>query len=135
MISMHGIRLIPLFAMLIISGCAVIADKTRMEKFVNITDAYESVVNRSDFNAAQRFMDPSAINRKVDPKRQKNINVVDYEVKNLTVSEDRLEVNQDVEIEYYLIDRYILQTIRYNQLWKYQEDSKSWRIHTGLPIF
>ena len=51
------------------------------------------------------------------------------------MSANNIEINQTVEVKYYKIDSPIVRTMRYEQLWKYDDVKKTWLLQTGLPAF
>ncbi|HUU41441.1 MAG TPA: hypothetical protein VMW42_10920 [Desulfatiglandales bacterium] len=126
--------LIPLFVILIV-GCVTISFNSRMENFENISKAYEKALSASDFETAYQFIDPQTIEGEMGFDKYKNIKVVEYEVKKSNLSGDNLEIYQIVEIGYYKLSSYVLRTIRHKELWKYNEENKSWLLQTSLPDF
>ena len=80
-------------------------------------------------------MSPETHKDEMDFDPYKKIKVFEYAVKNFGLSEDKLEIHQTAEIQYFLLDRYILKTIEDKQLWKYHEDHDAWFLQTGLPDF
>lgn len=117
------------------AGCAAIKEKTRMSDFEKVSKSYEQVMLDSDFEAAQGFTDPYAVREAVDLTAYEDFKIVEYQVKNGRVSDDKIQVNQIAEVKYYRIDSLVVRTIRYEQLWKYDEVKKTWLLQTGLPEF
>ena len=130
---MNGFRFLLLPLVFFLIGCATISGKSRLEKFTGIAKSFEIALRRSDFSTAAKFIDPSAPHHEVEPSDLKNIRIVDYEVKNIKVAEDKLEVLQDTELKYYHLDHNILNTIQYRQEWRYKTEDKVWLLQTGLP--
>lgn len=130
---MNGFRIFIVPLVLLLIGCATISEKTRLEKFTGIAKSFEIALRRSDFSTAAKFIDPTAPRQEINPPDFKNIRIVDYEVKNIKVSEDKLEILQDTELKYYHLDHNILNTIQYRQEWHYKAEDKVWLLQTGLP--
>lgn len=117
------------------AGCATIKEKTRMSGFEKVSKAYEQVMLDSDFETAHGFRDPYAVRETVDLAAYEDFKIVEYQVKNGQVSDDKIQVNQIAEVKYYRIDSLVVRTMRYEQLWKYDEVKKTWFLQTGLPEF
>ena len=121
------------FMIIILAGCAGIAGKGRLSKFSEVVRSYEDALERSDYRKASKFVDPSAEGERVDYKKFANIKIVRHKVTNVQVSEDQKSIEQDVEIQYFLLDRNRLKTINDHQVWQYKEEGKVWLLQTGLP--
>jgi hypothetical protein len=116
-------------------GCAVIADNIRMDDFQKTSKAYGEALREARFEAASRLLDPSTGKGDPDHDRYRNMKIVEYEVTHFESSKDGLEVQQTVDIRYYRLDRYILQSLQDRQVWRYHERDKRWLLQTGLPDF
>lgn len=124
-----------LFFILLLTGCAAIAGKSRMEDFTTTAKRYERALLMSDFSSAYKFLDPSLQKPDMDFRPYANVKLARYLVTAIKVSQDHTEVLQDVQLEYFLLNRNILRTIPYRQEWRYDETRKAWMLHTGLPVF
>ena len=133
--SMNRISFIMAVVVFFTAGCATIKEKTRMSDFEKVSKSYEQVMLDSDFEAAQGFTDPYAVREAVDLTAYEDFKIVEYQVKKGQVSNDKIEINQIAEVKYYRIDSLVVRTIRYEQLWKYDEVKKNWLLQTGLPEF
>jgi hypothetical protein len=127
-------NLIP-FLFILIACCATISAPMRMQKFDKISKTYENALFSSQFEAAYQMLDPKTLKEEMNLDRYENIKVVDYAERNTVLSEDMFEIRQTVEIQYYLRDRFVLKTIRDEQLWRYYKEDKIWLLQTGLPPF
>lgn len=116
-------------------GCATIKEKTRMADFEKVSKSYEKVMLDSDFETAHRFTDSEAVREAADLKAYEDFRIVEYHVKKGQVSDDKIKINQIAEVKYYRNDSLVVRTIRYEQLWKYDEVKKTWLLQTGLPVF
>ena len=132
---MKRIKIFILYFFILIAGCATISEQVSTEKFDKISRAYEKVLLRSQFNAAYQFLDPATIKGEIDLNKYENIKVVDYAAGNYVLSADKAEIRQTVEIQYYWSDKFILKTVRDDQLWRYYKERKAWLLQTGLPAF
>ena len=133
--SMNRISFLMAVVVFFTAGCATIKEETRMSDFEKVSKSYEQVMLDSDFEAAQGFTDPYAVREAVDLTAYEDFKIVEYQVKKGRVSDDKIKVNQVAEVKYYRIDSLVVRTIRYEQLWKYDEVKKTWLLQTGLPVF
>jgi hypothetical protein len=132
-VNHYGRVLLVFILMVAPTGCAGIAGKGRMEKFSEIIDSYENALERSDYRKASKFVDPSAEGILLDHNQFANVKIVRHKVTHIEVSDDKRSIEQDVEIQYFLLDRNLLRTIVDHQVWKYEEEGKVWLLQTGLP--
>lgn len=116
-------------------SCAGVAERVRLAKFDSTFEVYDITLRRSQFRAAADFIDPAVRDEKIDYKIYDNIKVVDFKVTHLKVSEDRFNVEQVVALQYFLLDRNVLKTIEYRQLWNFDEAKGVWLLRTPLPTF
>jgi hypothetical protein len=130
----RAILCIPLMVLLIM-GCGTMSKSSRMEKFGQMSKAYEQALLMSNYNAAARFVDPSAGAGAGNPERCKNIKIFQYTIRRVQVSRDSRQVSQDVELQYFLLNSNILHTRQYPEVWRFKEGEKAWLLESGLPDF
>ena len=116
-------------------GCASISEQAKMEAYDRTMDAYQTTMRLSDYNAACKYVDPAEMGRKECLQQYEKVKIVSYDVRGVSVAEDKLEVTQTVEVEYFFVDRYIVKKIEYEQSWHYMKEMKSWLLQTGPPYF
>lgn len=116
-------------------GCAMVSEKAKMEQYARILDSYETAMRMSDFNALCQFVDPVAMPRQTCLKHFGDLKIVDYRVNHVEVSEDRMVVHQEIEVDYYFLNNYVLKSIGYQQSWKYRPASGNWLLQEGPPHF
>ena len=122
--------------LLMIFGCASYQEKKTMEKFNTIARSYELSILWSEFDAAATHIKPDADEGELpDFDKLKNIKVSRYKAKKVALSNDKKQVAQVVEIQYFRKDQMIVQTIVDKQVWEYDEQSKRWFLISGLPNF
>lgn len=124
-----------LVMILLLLGCAGFSEKNRMENFSRTANAYEQALRMSDYDSAVAFCSPSTFNAAAKSKKFKNIKIIEYKIARLDVSKDNLEIKQDVELQYFLLNSNRLRTMRHPQTWRYREKEKIWLLETGLPAF
>ena len=132
---MHRFKLLVLLIIFGLISCTTLSVKARMEKFGRIAEAYEFSLLNSDYLMAARFIEPSAQQEPFNESYYKNIKIVEYKITHMEVSDDRYRVTQDVELQYFLLNNNRLRTIRYHQLWRYNEAQAVWLLYSSLPKF
>ena len=133
--SMYRTSFLIVVVIFFIAGCATIGEKRRIAGFEKVSRAYERIMLDSNFETAHGFTDLESVREEIDFTAYKDIKIVEYQVKKGWVSDDRIEVHQIVEVKYYRIDSLIVRTMRYEQLWKYDDVKKTWLLQAGLPEF
>ena len=122
---------------MLITGCAAINDMQRLDRFNEIASDYKLAMRWSDFETVNSYRK----DRKTDDsfekieKLQDNIQVISYDVRDLSVSEDNSEVRQVVEIHYYKLDSMIEKTLKAVEVWEYVENPGKWVLKGELPSF
>ena len=133
--SMARISFLIVMAVFFAAGCTTIKEKIRLRDFKEVSEAFEHVMLDSDFESAYGFTNPDVVRSKTDFRAHEDIKIVEYEVKKRQMSGNQIEVNQSVKIKYYRIDSPVVRTMRYEQLWKYDDVKKTWLLQAGLPEF
>ena len=117
-------------------GCASVFDSVKMNKFTDTSRSYGETLVWSRFETANLYRKPElAEKEKPDFEWLKNIKVTQYDIKELSVSEDSLRVVQEVEIAYYHRDKMIVKTLRDQQVWEFDTRDRRWYLVTRLPEF
>jgi hypothetical protein len=126
---------VTLLCVIALAGCATYARKQQQNSFEDITEAYGNAIRWGKYEVTNDFRSGDEGEEDPDFEHLKNIKVTSYELKAVNVSSDGNTVLQDVEIEYYIIDRLIEKTIIDHQLWKYDGEKERWFLHGTLPDF
>jgi hypothetical protein len=121
--------------LLFVHGCATMEQKSRLEKFSEISESFERALRMADYTKAARFIDPSAGVAKPDFEILRNIKIWDYKVSRVHVSEDKMKITQDVELHYFRLNGNVLHHTTYPEIWQFQPDKEVWLLETGLPDF
>lgn len=119
----------------VLIGCATISEQSRMTQFEKISKRYKELILLSEFESAYKFGGTENMLADENLDALKNIKVTDYDLKRYHISNDKLEINQSVEIEYHFLDTYKVRIILDKQIWKYDEEKETWILQTGLPRF
>ncbi len=123
------------FFCLLTAGCAALSSQSRMDEYERNMFAYDSTMRLSDFNAACQFVSPTIMDRDDCVERYDNVKIVKYTILDTDISEDKQEVSQKIETEYFFLDKGIVKKIQYEQTWRYTEDRKAWMLQTAPPEF
>jgi hypothetical protein len=132
---MARVSFLVVMAVFFAAGCTTIKEKVRLADFEEVSKAYEHVMLDSDFESAYGFTNPDVVRSETDFTAHEDIKIVEYQVKKEQPSRDKTEVNQSVKIKYYRNASPKVRTMRYEQLWKYDDVKKTWFLQTGLPEF
>jgi hypothetical protein len=117
-------------------GCLTvkeIKDFSKMNKFAPAAESYAKVIQWSDFEAASFYA--KSPKSKPDLNKLKNIKVISYEVKRITHQREQLKVLQSIDLSYYIKDQLKEKSLRYQEVWEYDEMNGSWYLTSGLPEF
>ena len=132
---MQVFKPIILTAIIFLFGCAGISQNTRIDQFQSMSEDYSQALRRSEFKTAFQFLDPAIRKSHMDDPRYSKVRVVQHLAKSIKISPDAKEIREDVELQYYFIDRSVLHTANYQELWRYSETNHVWLLETALPIF
>ena len=118
-----------------LTGCAGLAARSRVDQFSTTHKAYKWALESGNYRGAVKFLDKSVSRQPEDLKRYANIKVSQYTITGAEVSNDRRSIEQDVELQYFLLDQNIVKTMTDHQKWRYRETADAWLLQTGLPEF
>ena len=118
----------------VIAACSVNqVDQSRGEAFKQ----YETIIRWSQWDAAVDFISPEYIAEnpitRLDMDRLRLFRVTSYTVRSTGVYDEGKTAQQVVEIRMFNKNRGIEKTILDQQEWRYNEESKRWLLHSGLP--
>ena len=119
-----------------LAGCTAINTANKLKDFENTEFAFRMQLNLSNLEKAAGFVDKAWLEaHPIDPTSLERYQVTDCEVKQVTVSGDRRQVTQEVEIRYFRNDRMIEKSIRHYQTWRFDDSTGNWFLANGLPPF
>jgi hypothetical protein len=111
-------------------------DKVKMDKFADTSKGYGEALLWGHFEAANLYRQPAlAENDKPNFEKLKNIKVAQYDIRDVSVSDDGLKIEQDAEITYFHRNKMILKTLRDLQVWEFDAKDRRWYLKTQLPEF
>lgn len=116
-------------------GCAVLSEQYRMEEYGRTIDSYETAMRISDFNVACQYLAPDLLSQEECMRRYENVKIASYHVRAVEVAEDSQKVDLNVEVSYFLLDRYVVKKMQFQQSWQYEETEKRWFLNTVPPDF
>ena len=108
-------------------------DKSRSEAFKQ----YETIIRWSQWDAAADFISPeyqqeNPITR-LEMDRLRLFRVTAYNIRSTGVYDEGMTARQVVEIRMFNTRQGVERSIIDEQEWRYDEESKRWRLHSGLP--
>jgi hypothetical protein len=137
-IAGRGLRLpalVPALVMLFtLAGCIPSQlEKSRSEAFRQ----YEIIVRWSQWDAAADFISPEYLAEnpitRLQMERLRLFRVTQYTIRSVNVIEDGMAATQVVEIKLFNTNQGLERTIIDEQLWRWDENSQRWRLHSPLP--
>jgi hypothetical protein len=132
---MKKTALLTILVLLLPIGCATLAERSRMEKFGLISESFERALRTSDYATAAKYIDPSATNARPNFQKLRNFKIVEYKITRVHVSEDKLKITQDVDLQHFRLNGNILHNTQYSLTWNFQPEKEIWLLQTGLPDF
>jgi len=108
-------------------------EKSRSEAFRQ----YEIIVRWSQWDAAADFISPEYLVEhpisKLEMDRLRLFKVTSYVIRSVNVTEEGMAATQVVEIKLFNTNQGVERSIIDEQLWRWDETSKRWRLHSPLP--
>lgn len=108
-------------------------EKSRGEAFKQ----YETIIRWSQWDAAADFVSPEYIKdnpiSRLDMDRLRLFRVTAYTVRSTGVYDEGMTARQTVEIKMFNTHQGVERTIIDEQEWRYNEVTKRWQLHSGLP--
>jgi len=98
---------------------------------------YEAMIRWSEWDGAINFLAPEYLEEhpisRLDLERLRLFRVTAYNVRSTQLYDDGLAMTQVVEVRLFLKSRAVERTVMDQQLWRYDEESERWLLHSGLP--
>ncbi len=120
----------------LLTGCAANEARSRVENLDTTLKGYAKLIRWGYFEEATAFRHarPSSPTRlPFDPERFRDVRVTSYDETSRTLNSTGKEVTVNAEIGYYRTDMGIVKSLRYPQLWWYEEKAKHWYLDGELP--
>lgn len=120
---------------LIMAGCASISAQQQISELEESTQRYENAIRWGYFEIAESFRKRGDADKQpMDLIKLREFKVTSYEVLGRTMSKDKTQAEQTVEIKFYNINNMIEKTVVNNQLWEYDHAAKKWYILSNMPF-
>lgn len=144
MISTHRRRTMTLALMLalmlgILAGCGSVRSISGEKRAVSLeasAETYRKLIRWGYYDEAAKYVrarDGSQAD--ADLARTARYRVTRYDIGDILLADTSVEGRVSALIEYYEIDSGVLDTIRDDQYWWYDEEGKRWYLGSGLPAF
>jgi hypothetical protein len=115
-------------------ACATFQKNSRISEFDDVITAYRRALLDADYSGVRHFLDPG-VSKASDTPVNKLVKVVEFNPTNVDVAEDATKIEQDICLQYYLLNVPRLKTIQYHQVWHYNAEHRLWLLQTPLPNF
>lgn len=135
---MPGFRVKRLAALLMALSIAACATTSGMEKSrAETLEQYEAIIRWSEWDGAVNFIAPEYLAEhpisRLDLDRLRLFRVTAYTVRSTQIYDEGKTLTQAVEIRLFHKSQAVERAIMDEQLWRYDEEKQSWRLHSGLP--
>jgi hypothetical protein len=124
-------KFLPLAATFLIGACA--HDLSLMKRDETL-HAYAAAIRWGSFDAANRYRSAPEYRRPL-PDSLRDVKVSGYHVLSQAADNERMTLEQTVELRYYRQGDLVEKTIGDKQFWHYDDASGQWQIDTPLPHF
>jgi len=127
--------LVVLAAVLCACGCASYREDRRHDALEAATNAYAAALRWGYYETAVGYLHPGKRKVAEIPKTLTNIRVTRYDVVQPPIptgDDDRVQV---VQIDYLHEDVQSVHSLTDRQTWRYEPESKTWWLYSGLPAF
>jgi hypothetical protein len=120
----------------LLAGCTAMTSQSESRALELTLNAYANAIRWGDINQAVPFVDPETLKQhpltQLDMDRYKQVHFASY-IEQPPVPAGPHEVRQVVKISLVNVNTQVERSIVDNQLWRYDEKDKHWRLVSGLP--
>jgi len=116
-------------------GCSTLSNQYEKDEYERTMFDYDTAMQLSEFNVVCKFLDSAVMERDACLAHYDNLKIIEYEVLEVEVVEEKKKVTQSVVVDYHFRDQVVLKKVQYEQTWKYQEDVKTWLLQSEPPMF
>lgn len=120
-------------AALMLAGCGAIREEKKTSALEAAVTAYGSAIRWGYYETAFGYVHPDK--RKALPANIGDIQVTNYDVVQPPVMQDDDSATQIAQIDYVLRDVQRVRSVSDRQLWRYDQKTKTWWLHSGVPTF
>ncbi|HXE95941.1 MAG TPA: hypothetical protein VN642_06030 [Dongiaceae bacterium] len=89
-------------------------------------------------NAGMTYIDPDLREeylKQAETLKKRGLSVTDYRILSTKYLPEKQTGDVLTEFDYYLLPSNRVKTLSYRQEWVYRENSRSWKLKSGLPTF
>jgi len=133
-------RLVQIFLCIVLmtlTGCAT--QTGLIEEFDRSVKAYNRLLRWHEIESAgMTYIDPDLREeflKRADILKKRGLSVTDFRILSTTYLPEKRSGDVVAEFDYYILPSNRVKTISYRQEWVYQENTKSWKLKSGLPLF
>ena len=120
-----------------LTGCAT--QTGLIEEFDRSVKAYNRLLRWHEIESAgMTYIDPDLREeflKRADILKKRGLSVTDFRILSTTYLPEKRSGDVVAEFDYYILPSNRVKTISYHQEWVYQENTKSWKLKSGLPLF
>ncbi len=123
---------------LVLTACA--ASKPNFgDEFERSVKAYNRLLRwREIESAGVTYIDPERqdqFQKQAESLKKRGITITDYRIISTRYLPEKQTGNALTEFDYYILPSSRIKTITYPQEWFYRENTKSWKLTSGLELF
>ncbi|MEA3275184.1 MAG: hypothetical protein U9Q81_07845 [Pseudomonadota bacterium] len=122
-----------LTAALVVSGCGVVKEEKKTDALTAAVTSYGSAIRWGYYETAYGYVHPDE--RAEIPKNIENVRATGYDVVQPPVMKDEHTAEQIARIEYLHRDVQRVRSLSDRQEWRYDADTNTWWLHSGVPEF
>ena len=120
-----------------LTGCAT--QIGLIEEFDRSVKAYNRLLRWHEIESAgMTYIDPDLREeflKRADILKKRGLSVTDFRILSTTYLPEKRSGDVVAEFDYYILPSNRVKTISYRQEWVYRENTKSWKLKSGLPLF
>ena len=124
-----------LLCMVVLTGCATLESKSRMEQLDNLTRGYARALAWSDFAVAYTATQAAQEAPLPDATALKDIKITAYEPAAPLVEPDGKTIKRVARIRYVHTSRMAERSLTMEEEWKYSDEAGRWFLQRGFPDF
>ena len=118
-----------------LAGCASYREDRKQEALEAATSAYGAALRWGYYETAVGYLHPDRRKLAVVPKALANIRLTGYDVVQPPIPTGDNERVQVAQIDYLHQDTQSVRSLADRQTWRYEPQSKTWWLYSGLPAF
>jgi hypothetical protein len=116
-------------------GCAAYKEDRKQDALEAATNAYQTALRWGYYETAIGYIHPDKRKVLEVPKELVNIRVTRYDVVQPPIPAGEGKVTQVVQIDYLHQDVQRMKSLSDRQEWRYDPETKTWWLYSGLPAF